>query len=78
MDDDNAFFGIPPNSGKADNFAGIKGPVASTDGASTEVWAVPNRWEDTDTETNEGNGNFRRVKKGHADPAWIAYVVGTA
>jgi hypothetical protein len=35
-------------------------------------------WEDTDTATNEGNGNFRRVKKGHADPAWIAYVVGTA
>ena len=33
-------------------------------------------WEDTDKDTNEGNGNFRRIRKGHADPAWIAYVVG--
>ena len=35
-------------------------------------------WESTDTDTDEGNGNFRRVVKGHADPAWIAYVVGIA
>ncbi len=35
-------------------------------------------WENTDTETNEGNGVFRRVKQGEADPAWIAYVVGVA
>ncbi len=35
-------------------------------------------WEGTDLDTNEGNGNFRRIVKGHADPAWIAYVVGFA
>jgi SAM-dependent methyltransferase len=35
-------------------------------------------WETTDLDTNEGTGNFRRVVRGHADPAWIAYVVGIA
>ena len=34
-------------------------------------------WECTDSETQEGNGVFRRVKRGDADPAWIAYLVGT-
>ena len=33
-------------------------------------------WEGTDRETEEGNGVFRRVKKGEACEAWIAYVVG--
>ncbi|MEM7198730.1 MAG: class I SAM-dependent methyltransferase [Planctomycetota bacterium] len=33
-------------------------------------------WEGTDRDTNEGNGIYRRVKRGDADPAWIAYVVG--
>ncbi len=33
-------------------------------------------WEGTDTETDEGNGVFRRVRRGEADAAWIAYVVG--
>jgi SAM-dependent methyltransferase len=35
-------------------------------------------WEGTDRETDEGNGVFRRVEHGHADLAWIAYVVGQA
>lgn len=35
-------------------------------------------WEMTDRKTNEGNGIFRRVSRGEADPAWIAYVVGQA
>ena len=34
-------------------------------------------WECTDSETQEGNGVFRRVKRGDADPSWIAYMVGT-
>lgn len=33
-------------------------------------------WECTDSETQEGNGVFRRVKRGDADPSWIAYLVG--
>ncbi len=33
-------------------------------------------WEGTDKETDEGNGVFRRVKRGEADESWIAYVVG--
>ena len=33
-------------------------------------------WEMTDRDTNDGNGVFRRVRCGEADPAWIAYVVG--
>ena len=35
-------------------------------------------WEGTDSKTDEGNGNFRRIIQDHADPAWIAYVVGRA
>ncbi|MFQ5719547.1 MAG: class I SAM-dependent methyltransferase [Acidobacteriota bacterium] len=35
-------------------------------------------WEMTDRATNEGNGVFRRVARGAADPGWIAYVVGQA
>ncbi|MEY2982622.1 MAG: hypothetical protein RL562_2849 [Planctomycetota bacterium] len=35
-------------------------------------------WEGTDRKTMEGDGKFRRVKRGEADPAWIAYVVGRA
>ncbi|MHC5066173.1 MAG: class I SAM-dependent methyltransferase [Planctomycetota bacterium] len=34
-------------------------------------------WEGTEKGTDEGNGIFRRVTKGDADLAWIAYVVGT-
>ena len=33
-------------------------------------------WEGTDHDTGEGNGVFRRVKRGDPDEAWIAYVVG--
>ena len=33
-------------------------------------------WECTDSETEEGNGVFRKVTRGDADLAWIAYVVG--
>jgi hypothetical protein len=33
-------------------------------------------WEGTDHATDEGNGVFRRVTRGAADPSWIAYVVG--
>lgn len=33
-------------------------------------------WEATDLKTGEGNGVFRRKKKGDADEAWIAYIVG--
>ena len=32
-------------------------------------------WEQTDHATNEGNGVYRRVRRGDADPAWIAYLV---
>ncbi|MGE3881400.1 MAG: class I SAM-dependent methyltransferase [Planctomycetota bacterium] len=35
-------------------------------------------WEGTDKATNEGNGVYRRVKRGEADPSWICYVVGQA
>ncbi len=33
-------------------------------------------WEGTDSQTNAGNGIFRRVRFGEACPSWIAYVVG--
>jgi SAM-dependent methyltransferase len=33
-------------------------------------------WEATDRETGEGNGVFRKVTRGDADDAWIAYIVG--
>jgi SAM-dependent methyltransferase len=33
-------------------------------------------WEATDRKTGEGNGVFRRVKRGAPDEAWIAYIVG--
>lgn len=32
-------------------------------------------WESTDLATGEGNGVFRKVRRGHPDDAWIAYVV---
>jgi hypothetical protein len=32
-------------------------------------------WEGTHRTTGAGNGVFRRVERGHADPAWIAYLV---
>ena len=35
-------------------------------------------WEGTERKTNKGNGVFRRVARGIADPSWIAYVVGRA
>ncbi|MEQ8767886.1 MAG: class I SAM-dependent methyltransferase [Planctomycetota bacterium] len=35
-------------------------------------------WETTDKDTGEGSGVYRRAKKGEADEAWIAYVVGQA
>lgn len=35
-------------------------------------------WEDTDRDTGEGNGTYRRRTKADADPAWIAYLVGVA
>ncbi|MHC5072709.1 MAG: class I SAM-dependent methyltransferase, partial [Planctomycetota bacterium] len=34
-------------------------------------------WEGTERKTGEGNGVFRRVKRGEPDEAWIAYVVGS-
>lgn len=33
-------------------------------------------WEGTDSETNEGDGVYRRREHAPSDPAWIAYVVG--
>ena len=33
-------------------------------------------WEGTERDTGEGNGVFRRVKRGDPDEAWIAFVVG--
>lgn len=33
-------------------------------------------WEGTDKESGEGNGVFRRVKRGGDEEAWIAYVIG--
>jgi SAM-dependent methyltransferase len=35
-------------------------------------------WEGTDQKTGEGNGKYRRVTAGEADPAWLAYVIGRA
>lgn len=35
-------------------------------------------WELTDRRTGSGNGVFRRVARGSADPAWIAYLVARA
>ena len=35
-------------------------------------------WECTDQDTMEGNGVFRRIKRGDPDPAWLAYIVGSA
>ncbi len=32
-------------------------------------------WEGTDRETGEGNGIFRKTKKGEAIESWVAYVV---
>ncbi len=34
-------------------------------------------WEGTDQQTLRGNGIYREIRRGEADPAWIAYVVGT-
>ncbi len=33
-------------------------------------------WEGTDEKTGEGNGVFRKTKKGEACESWIAYIVG--
>lgn len=33
-------------------------------------------WESTDLKTGRGNGIYRRISRGHADSAYIAYVVG--
>jgi hypothetical protein len=33
-------------------------------------------WEATERATGEGNGVFRKVTRGDADEAWIAYIVG--
>jgi len=33
-------------------------------------------WEGTDRKTMEGNGVFRRVRRGGDEEAWIAYVIG--
>jgi SAM-dependent methyltransferase len=35
-------------------------------------------WEGTDSETDEGNGVYRRRARGEADHAWISYVVAQA
>ncbi len=32
-------------------------------------------WENTDLDTEEGNGVFRRCRSAPADPAWVSYVV---
>ncbi|MFP6626701.1 MAG: class I SAM-dependent methyltransferase [Deltaproteobacteria bacterium] len=32
-------------------------------------------WENTDLETEEGNGVFRRVESAPSDPAWVSYLV---
>ncbi len=32
-------------------------------------------WEDTDEESGEGNGEYRRRSRGDADPAWVSYIV---
>ena len=33
-------------------------------------------WEDTDEDSGEGNGYYRRRTQGECDPAWNAYIVG--
>lgn len=33
-------------------------------------------WEDTDSKTGRGNGNYRRREHGTSDAAWVSYVVG--
>jgi SAM-dependent methyltransferase len=33
-------------------------------------------WEDTDSESGDGSGVYRRRKHGESDPAWNAYIVG--
>lgn len=33
-------------------------------------------WEGTDPKTGEGTGTYHRARKGDADLAWIAYIVG--
>jgi len=35
-------------------------------------------WESTNLKTGRGNGIYRRITRGHADSAYIAYVVGRA
>jgi SAM-dependent methyltransferase len=35
-------------------------------------------WEGTDRKSGEGNGVFRKVRKGDADQSWIAYVLARA
>ena len=32
-------------------------------------------WEQADEETGEGNGEFKVVKEGSADPGWVSYIV---
>ena len=55
-DSDEAFFDPPPDDNKFDTTAGIKGPVVQADESNTQVWAVPNRWEDTDTDAARAAG----------------------
>lgn len=31
-------------------------------------------WEETDRETGEGNGRYRKVREAEADPAWVACI----
>ncbi|GAB4222220.1 MAG: hypothetical protein Kow0062_18600 [Acidobacteriota bacterium] len=31
-------------------------------------------WEETDSETGEGNGRYRKVREAEADPAWVACI----
>lgn len=33
-------------------------------------------WEDTDSETGEGNDTYRRRESAQSDPAWVCYIVG--
>jgi SAM-dependent methyltransferase len=35
-------------------------------------------WESTHLKTGRGNGIYRRISRGHADSAYIAYIVGQA
>ncbi len=35
-------------------------------------------WESTDLKTCKGNGIFRRITRGRADPSYIVYVIGRA